>query len=56
MSDFLGKDKFDAWCIKMGIAPRSHDASVAKASWKEAMRVAMGAMTKAVESNKTKEK
>lgn len=30
---------FKLWCEKMGIPPRSHDASIAKAAWQEAVKV-----------------
>lgn len=35
---------FKAWCEKNGIHERSHDFSVARATWVEAFRVAMDAM------------
>jgi len=42
-----------AWCRKVGIqVRRGHDWSVAKASWQEAMRVAMGAVKQVADKKK----
>jgi hypothetical protein len=34
---------FKEWCDKIGISPKSHDYSIAKAAWQEAVRVTINA-------------
>jgi hypothetical protein len=35
---------FKEWCDKIGISPKSHDYSIAKAAWQEAVRVTVNAV------------
>jgi len=45
------KEAFSAWCKSIGIAPRSHDYSIAKAAWEAGIK-AVAELTK----TETKEK
>ncbi len=43
---------FKAWCERNGISPHSHDYSIAKAAWMEAVRLVWEAMEKAAKKEK----
>jgi hypothetical protein len=43
---------FKEWCAKMGITPRSHDYSIAKAAWQEAIKKVIETFAKASKGDK----